>query len=181
MIAPEWVCRELERINPRVRLGWAGREPKDGELNAGTFMLLELVQSRRRNATFRTAWDDRGPIYGSAFDRLMMVPLMVYDIAPEDVFSGAVVSLLRRWMTPIKPRLEQTEKQQRAETRAEIREMAEAAGSEMYWKAQRGLDDGAVPIRPANKFLTQKEKDLLTGDWERKPEPETHVSPLAVV
>jgi hypothetical protein len=143
-------------------------------------MLLELVQVRRADATFRTPWADRGPIYGSQFDRLTQVPLMVYDVTSEDVFSGRVVHLLRRWQTPITQRVQETWEKRRKEDRSAIRSIAEEAGKEMYWRAHR---DVHRPQVVAQKFVTEKEKSILTGEWEAKRETKTapSVAPVSVL
>ena len=182
MIPPDWVCRSLESIHPRVRLGWRGRERADAdELNAGEFMLLELVAARKADRTFRSPWADSGPVYGSDYDRLSLVPMMVYDVSPEDVFSGRVVSLLKRWMSPIQERMDESHHARQKNWREQIHEMAEAAGDELYWKAQRGQTEGAPIV--AKKHITPEEKARVNGDWQASvaPEPPPPVAPVAVL
>jgi hypothetical protein len=179
MIPPEWVCRELERVDRRVRLGWAGRDHGPDELNCGTFMLLELLPVRKDAHTFRSPWRDRGPVYGSHYDRLTQAPYMVYDVSPEDVFSGRVVALLRRWLTPIRDRTTKRNEAAAKEYRSTIRDMATEIGGDMYRKGQRDWDSGAPIV--AKKFATQSDKDKLTGDWPRPDDKPVPVSPMAVL
>jgi hypothetical protein len=183
MIAPEWVCRELERVCPRVRLGWAGRERTSPEqsLNQGSFMLLELVRVRVADRTFRTPWGDRGPVYGSDYDRLTQVPLMIYDVSPEDVFSGRVVVLLRRWLLPINQRIAEQQLERERALRSRIKDIAGDMGSHLYRQAQKSWEGG--DIRQARKFETPEDRARLNGDWEASvPAPQTTpVAPVAVL
>ena len=110
MHAPSPSCLALYRLYPQLRLAWAGRPPKDGELNAGSFAVVQLYHTRDcgdRNdpITFREFWDtttlpnelgeperqriERGPIFNRYsgtkpdWDRERRIPIFVMTLDKE--------------------------------------------------------------------------------------------------
>jgi hypothetical protein len=174
MHAPEWVCNELYRLHPQVRLGWVGqdRSGPDDELNKGKFALIQLYAVRDSERTyFGDAWNDRGPIFGKTYDRLFRIPRILELIEPEDVFSGKIVMLLKRWMTPIKNRVTDSRREKGRKYKAQLDDLAGAMGEELYWKGQHAT---SRPPVVANKFLSDKEKAIINGDVPSKISENTY-------
>ena len=165
MHAPDWVCTELERIHPWVRLGWLGekRQSPDEELNKGSFFLLQLYHARDAALTMYCPWEDAGPVWGSRYDPLRRVPVIIQPMTTEEVCSGEVIRLLRKMMNS---NITKDAVDSRAEAgkqfQQEVDDVAEASG-ERARHARKKLDH-AVPY--AKKFLTQEEKDMLSGDCD---------------
>jgi hypothetical protein len=179
MHAPQWVLDEIERVNPLARLGWAGedRESKDEPLNKGMFAVLDLYPKRLADRTFKTLWGDRGPVFGSYYDPLERIPVWISNIAPEDVFSGAVIGIIKRYCEDIQERLDRTWREEQEQQRKMKKELAGEVGSYMYWQSKR--ESNATNTLP-QKFVTQEEKARAAGDFEKHEEPAPPVHGVAL-
>lgn len=167
MYPPAWVCKKIEEVHPWARLGWQGRERKTAdELNAGQFVVLQLYHQRDAKRTLLHPWNDQGPIFGSRFDPLQRVPIMVKSVTNEDVFSGRVLDLLKEWITPLKQRIDETEAETSRDLDRKYSDMAREHVSHLHHAAMK---TGATRPKPvAKKYLTKREKDLLSGNVEKK-------------
>lgn len=169
MEAPDWVCKEVERINPLARLAWAGeaRTSNKEALNKGSFAIIDLYPKRMADVTFKTLWGDRGPIFGSSYDPLQRVPVWIDNVSPEDVHSGKVVAIIKRFCTDIQERLNRTWQEEQESQRRDRREMAGEIGSYMHWDAKKSLHATNVI---ADKHITKAEKAVAAGDVARREE-----------
>lgn len=162
MHPPSWICKELERIHPQLRLGWVGRDrsgPAD-ELNKGSFALIQLYHQRDASRTFFTPWNATGPVFGTDYDRLARVPVYLADIEPQDVFSGACIPLIRRWMRPLKERVVEAQVAKGREYESSNQDLAEAQTDYMLWHASKSdMSDRTV----TNSDLTAHDKAVLDG------------------
>lgn len=164
MHAPEWITEEIYRVHKDARLAWFGqdREGPEEDLNKGKFALVQLYHWRDAAETFYgDPWGDRGPIFGRPYDRLQRVPIMLTLIDPEDVFSGKVVAMLKRWCTPIRERVMLAAREKGAEYQSQVNDLAEAGGDYLHWTAQKSTD--RPPVVP-QKDLTEDDKAVLRGD-----------------
>ena len=167
MHPPKWVCEKIESVHKWARLGWQGREKSTpDELNPGQFVVLQLYHQRDAKRTLLQHWDHRGPVFGSYFDPLQRVPIMVKSVANEDVFSGAVLDHLKEWCQPLKPRLDECEAEANKTLDSKYTDMAHERISHMHHAANK---TGATRPRPvARKFLTKADKNILMGNIEKK-------------
>lgn len=151
MIPPDWVLEKLEEISPRARLGFAGGD---------TFAIVELWRTREAPETILPTYN--GHVFGRYYDPLAFVPKHVADIDVQDVFNGNVILHVKEWARPFRERaIEQLSEKGKEEDRI-IREQAEEAGKELYWRAQRSPHRGPMV---ANKHLTQEDKEILSGEY----------------
>jgi hypothetical protein len=166
MHPPQWVVDEIKRIHPQARLGWEGLERKgsEEELNKGRFALIQLYHARDAAKTFLTPWANRGPVFGKHFDSLFWTPIYVIDVAAEDVFSGRIITMLKRWMRPMRERYVESAIAKGSEYQTQCDDIIGEAADEMYSLAHRSTDGGAPVV--AKKFLTLEEKKILSGDFD---------------
>ena len=163
MHAPEWVCEELERLHPYLRLGWLGEERQSPEepLNKGKFFLLQLYHARDADLTLHAYWGKAGPIWGSRFDPLRRCPIIVMPLETEDVFSGKVLKHVKDMFRPIKERALEVAREAGREFDAEIDDLAEGMADRIMWNRHRA-DRDWEPL--PDKFLTKEDKDIITGN-----------------
>lgn len=168
MLAPEWVTKELERIHKRVRLGWWGWPKKDPlELNVGTFMILQLYHWRDAENTIRGFWNERGPIYGSNFDRLMFIPVMIERVTPMQVYQGTVISRVRELMKLVEQRIREQRLEKGKAYKSETRDRAEAMVDYMRYHNRKNWQNQSSDRTRIRQDLTQHEKDVLDGKYVR--------------
>ena len=151
MHPPAWICEALHRVNPQLRLGWAGKEKAhEDELNPGSFALVQLyhvsdVQDLDDPSTFRLTWDhepyqtddgvtrlkrvDRGPVFNKAgglrrdWDSAFRVPIFVATLDEEYGFTiDDVVS--GRFLETVRRWLTPIEDRIRASAREKGQELA---------------------------------------------------------
>ena len=166
MEAPKHITEALYKLHKQVRLGWIGREhgPTE-ELNQGSFALIQLYHTRdAANTYYGEPWNDRGPIFGRSYDRLQRLPILLHLVSPDDVFSGRVVSTLKRWMMPIGQRMLESAREKGKMYQSSIDDLAGEMGTRMYWDAHHG---GSATIPEAKKFLTPEDKAVLSGETIR--------------
>ena len=171
MHPPSWICRDLHRLHPQLRLAWAGRPAKhEDELNPGSFALVQLyhisdIQDIEDPTTFRLTWDldpvededgttslkriDRGPIFakdGSTrrdWDSAFRVPVFVATLDEEYGFSVDDVTS-GRFLEKVEFWLRPIEKR--------LRSAAEVRGKELESK----VDDIAGEIADATWHEAKK-------------------------
>lgn len=141
----------------------------EGEENPGTFVVLQLYHNRdAQNAILFQPWNHEtkydGPVYGRRWDPLNRTPFQVMNVSPEDVFSGKVISLVKEALTPIRQRIEESEREVEAEWESRCTDLSGEMASFMEHRANR--TDASAPI-VAKKFLTKHDKDILSGDYDR--------------
>jgi hypothetical protein len=116
-------------------LGW------DGE--AKRFGLIQLYHRRDSEKTFREPWGRRGPIFSKTgrpspdWDHWSRLPIYVIDVSIEDVQSGAVLALVRRWLRPIAARMRETAQERANSFQTKVDEMGDRMGDEIYALGQR--------------------------------------------
>lgn len=167
MEAPSHITEALYRLHPQVRLGWIGEDrlSPDEPLNKGKFALLQLYHVRDAERTYYgDPWGDRGPVFGRPYDRLMRVPIMLHLVSAEDVFSGRIVFDVKRWMMPIRQRVEDAARERGREYQRQLDDLAGEIGSEMYWEAHNG---GSATLTTPYKDLTDDDKAVLGGETIR--------------
>jgi len=182
MHAPEWVCKEIERLHPYLRLAWLGedRQSPDEDLNKGAFFLLQLYHVRDAELTMLFPWDRAGPIWGSSFDPLQRVPIIVCPLETQAVFDGSVLKLVKDMSENITTRMRRAINEEAQGFQDKIDEMADEWGDYLYYKRHR--HDGNWSS-DAKKFLTKEDKDMMSGDYDphivkqasidsRKPAPQ---------
>jgi hypothetical protein len=167
MHPPKHICDELERVHKWARLGWQGREKKGpDDLNPGQFVVLQLYHQRDAAQTLLQHWNNRGPVFGTKFDPLQRVPIMVKAVPTQAVFDGSVITLLREWIQPLKPRLDEAEAEATSNLDRQYTDMARERVSRMHHAANR---TGATRPKPvARKFLTKRDRDILSGNVPKK-------------
>jgi len=149
MQPPQWVVDKIAEVYPKARLGFCG----------GThYALCELWRVREESVIGR---DFDGHLYGADYDKLFFRPRHIIDVAPEHVFSGAVVDHVRTMLTSFKDRqLAKLQAAGKAED-DELQDMAEEQGHELYMQAQRSYHRPQVV---AKKFLTNDDRAVLSGE-----------------
>lgn len=162
MHPPQWVCDELERLSPWARLGWHGERRQ--------FAILDLYPARLAKGTFRELWDGKGPVFGRPYDHLARVPVWIYEVPPEEVFSGAVLARAKRFLTPLKPRLARSWQQRHRQRKRDFKERAGEQGSYLHWRARRSPHSGP---QIAQKFIPRREKAIAAGDFRLRIDRET--------
>ena len=166
MHPPEFMCKALERIHPQLRLGWIGKDHQPGEaLNQGCFALIQLYHTRDAERTFFTPWGDTGPIFGSKYDLLSRTPIYLADIAPEDVFSGAFLAIVRKWMKPMKERYMESAVEKGKAYESANQEQAEAQADLMLWNAKQ--TDATSDRTITNSDVTEADKAVLRGETKQ--------------
>ena len=177
MHAPDWVSEALYRVSPNARLGWAGEErtSDEEELNKGTFALIELYSKRDARHTLLEKWNKRGPIFGRDWDRMTDVPVYVIEVDTKDVFSGKIVKLVKRWLTPIQERFDEINLERGREYESMANDITGAMAERMVWKANR--TDATSPEHIPNKHMTKRDKAILTGDYEKENLKEKFLTP----
>jgi len=153
MRAPDWVCEEVERINPLARIGWEGETQR--------FAVLDLYPKRLADVTFKTLWEGRGPVFGSDYDHLQRIPIWIDEVSVEDVFSGKVTQIVKRLCKDIQERLNKTWQEEQESQRRTKKELAGAMGSHMYWNSQKSLNATNII---ADKHISKAEKAIAAGD-----------------
>ena len=159
MRPPEWVSLDVERENKYARLAWHGEEQQ--------FAVVDLVPAPLVKRMIKEPWGNRGPVFGSYFDRLRRVPVWVDNVDTSDVMSGRVAHLVRRWSTPLKKRLEDRHEATKREQADSVSNVAGEMGEEMYWRAQRSSEGGTGTHIP-NKDLTQADWEKSNWDWKAR-------------
>lgn len=113
MHVPSAVCKQLYRLHPWLRFAWKGAEGEG--LNCGDFAVIQLYHISNAGTiddpnTFYSHWEDNwGPIFNRNggtnldYDPMFRRPIYVallgsFDISKEEVFSGAVIPILRDWL-----------------------------------------------------------------------------------
>jgi hypothetical protein len=179
MHPPEFVLRKVQELHPQARIGWLGAERKDADdLNAGTFVLLQLYHARDASNTYLEHWNDKGPVYGKPYDRLSRVPVWVKNYSKEDVFSGKIIADIRTMVeTTVKERYVKSALEKGAEQAAKMKDLAGAAG-EYVWKRSQKRDN-AMPN--ARKFIPKQQMEIKRSADDLKtaflPQP-TAAAPL---
>jgi hypothetical protein len=107
---------------------------------------------------------------------MQRTPFRIGVVAPEDIFSGLFTTqrkvtldeadrTLKEWLKPIGGRVTQSELENEAEWNSRCDDMAEGMADYMLHRSNRTNTGGAVAT--AKKFLTEKEKAVLAGDYDR--------------
>ena len=163
MIPPEWVCKKIEQVHPNARLGWVGedRESPDDELNKGAFAIVQLFSPRAATRMICEEWNTQGPLYGSRFDKLAFTPVWITNISKQDVFSGKVIALLSRWITPVQERLDEVNVQRGRDYESFIDDVSHEMGTELYKNAQKS---SSTCRTVAKKHVTAEEKAKILGE-----------------
>jgi hypothetical protein len=158
MHPPKWVEIELERIMGQARLGWDGERQK--------FALIELRKKREqieRDLSIGTPWkSSQGPIFGSRYDLLSEVPIYIISIDIEDVFSGKILALTKRWMTPFKDRVMDVCLEAGKETEAEMQDLTGEAGEYLDWHAHQSWATSDNSLHLGD--VTEADKKVLSGE-----------------
>jgi hypothetical protein len=132
-------------------------------MNKGQFFLLQLYHKRDASLTMHTHWDSAGPVWGSRYDLLGRVPVIIAPIKNEDVFNGRVIGLARDMTRPLKEQILQSYTEAGKDFDRDIDDLAEDMSSRWMFKKK----DPNREWQPyANKFLTKTEKDILTENWD---------------
>lgn len=165
MRPPQYVSKGLEKLSPRIRLGWLGGRragmPRSGERK---FALLNLVPRRMVNKMISLRWNNADPVFGTKYDTNQYVAFVAEWVEPECVFDGSVLFLARAILGSAKERLRKENQRLQKERRSQIRDTAEEIGEEVHRNAQR---DTYVAPTVANKFLTKDDKAKLDGSWKQ--------------
>mgnify|MGYP001568727457 FL=1 len=143
-----YICRSLARIHPFARLGWDA----EGE----RFALVRLIPSRAVDSSFKEPWGQRGPIFSKRgsiapdWDPLARAPMYEIDLAVDDVYSGRIVRLLRRWMGDPFTRIYRSALEAGRDREARTQAASIERGEHLY---RRGQSSGAGAPVVAKKFI----------------------------
>lgn len=160
MYVPKWMIEKIEGLNSSLRLGYYG---------GIDLAVIQLLPVKVAEATLiGNPWNNRGPIYGTKFDRVTQVPMHIVDLPIKEVFYDfdSVYSKLKRWLRPFKERVLEDAAEEGREYEDGVRELAEELGDYLYWHANQ-TGSGGVEAMP-KKFLTPEEKEVLNGDAREK-------------
>lgn len=174
MYAPEWVCRKLSDFHPNLRIGWDGKER--------TFGLVHLYHWSDAQKTYRQFWQDHGPIFSKSgrprpdWDLHQRVPVYIIDVTPQDVFSGKIVALVKRWVRPIASRVYTSAIAEGKRRETYENDRAGEQADKVYWKSQRRGYHAPVVAkkfrsRTANAIRNERGEFDLTKRF-LPPEPE---------
>jgi hypothetical protein len=97
MEVPQWVLDKIEALHPIARLG-AGGGLADDEIG-----VIELWRSREVETTILGS-PFLGHVFGSHYDPLERVPLLVMTARVDEVYSGAVIDAVKIALTSFKDR-----------------------------------------------------------------------------
>lgn len=172
MEPPRHILQALEALHPQVRIGWVGKPRANSEeLNAGEFHLLQLYFKRDAPRCFHDPWNDRGPVYGSRYDKLMYTPFRLAELTPRDVFGGHVVTILKSMLGDF----DKEQREQRSEYGRDwdryINDMAREAADRLLWEDnQTSAARGSANISYSD--TTEDDKKVLEGAAIHKLEDE---------
>jgi hypothetical protein len=164
MEPPVSVLEAVQKIHKHARIGWVGKPKSSPEdLNAGYWALIQLYSQRDSRHTMLEPWNERGPIYGKPFDRLSRIPIYVIDVQKDDIYD--LPFLLKRWITPIKDRVTQSEIEKGKGVEKEMSELGEAAGDYLWHLSNK--TGASVTSNNPKKCLTEKDKKVLAGETKK--------------
>lgn len=146
--------KQLERLQPTARWGWYQQE--------GCFSLLELYPVSQSEAVLYEPWGRRGPVFGAPFDPDKYQAVWLANFKPWEVQRGSFIPIIKRWMTSMRDRMVRSAERTAQEFENNIHECAGEQGERLYRDGQKSTES---PVMVPYKFLTQQEKDSLTGDF----------------
>jgi hypothetical protein len=168
MYPPADVCRRLAAYHKQLRLGWHGE--------IGKFALIQLYTRRDAKKTFKDIWNF-GPYYhGPAFsktgrpmpdwDSWSRLPVYVSDVEPEDVYSGYVLQLVRRWSRPIASRVKEKSDAKADSHVDRWKNLGKQVGANIYRDLMRKGHD-TVNVAKKHQAISQREVDYRDGLLEQ--------------
>ena len=116
---------------------------------------------------------DRGPIFNRHggtrpdWDPIFFVPVFKvrfkdYHMSNESVQSGAILPLLRRWMTPIKKRVQDSQEAAGKELKRKAREIGEEGGKRLWKEAMN--HDSTSKILPYDASVRKEVDQFFQGN-----------------
>lgn len=174
MHPPQRILDQIERLHKWARLGWKGTEDtydaqgkllKKAQPDEGTFMLLQLYHKTDVDKSISGLWPNEWPVYGSKYDKLDRIPVMVGMFSKEEVFSGECLVKLRHWMKPIRQRIIESALEKGQAYERQVQELAGEQGSFLYWKAKRKPEGGKKLVSKSD--VTEEDKAVLRGERMR--------------
>lgn len=155
MEPPSWVCRKVAEVHPQARLAW------DGDL--GKYGLIQLYSKRDASATFREPWNSRGPIFSKSgrpapdWDLLSRIPIYLIELNWQDVHSGKIVQIVKRWVRPIAARIHESALEKGKATESKVQDMEGELAAKIY---KEGQANGAGAPIEARKFYKKPRNSL---------------------
>lgn len=164
MYAPVHMCEKLAVYHSGLRLGWDGEENKFG--------LLMVARKRLAARTYHGLWAGRGPVFSKNgrprpdWDEVVKTPMHLAELSPEDVFSGRVLKLVKRWTRPLAARTHESAKAESRRIEGQLEETGHKMGLDLYRKGQSG-GYGAPVV--AKKFVepTINQKRMRNGEFDK--------------
>jgi hypothetical protein len=156
MEPPKWVLDKLEELHPICRLG-AG-----GGLRPDEIGVLELWRVREAPTTV-VGEPFLGRVFGSHYDPLERVPLLIMTAHIDEVYSGDVIGAVRLALTSFAERSKAAKIKQAAEEEEKLQEMAEDMGDRIWHESQQtGAARGNLVELSS---ITEMDKLIATGEW----------------
>lgn len=154
----------MQRLHPNLRLGWCGDafydEFLDEDYPEGHYVVVQLYHRRDAEGSFFAEYPSQWPLHGKPYDPLIMRPMYKFRVSPREVWGGAVLEEIKRFLRPIREEFLDYAAEHNSEEDTKWDDMIEEFGDRLYHSKGEG-----APIL-ADKFLTQEEKDVLAGDVE---------------
>jgi hypothetical protein len=157
MEIPKWLTEKVEAIGDHLRLGYAGGD---------TIHILSLARPRKlKELPIPVAeWNNRGPVFGTKFDRLGYSPVIVADVSADLLFNdlGEVLALLKHSGRTLRERAIEDGLAEGAAYEDAVSNLAGEMGEYLYHRATRTGAFGSVAV--PRKHLSDHEKQVLSGD-----------------
>jgi hypothetical protein len=153
MEAPAHIVKEVERINPSIRIGRYRNK----------FGLIKITEPGV-NVPTGDLWKSRGPIFGSSYDPVTQRAWALAFFGPEIIHSGEIYEIVKNLNTPVTPAMRYSAERYAAEVNDMQEDFYGEFGEELHWKSQR--PDATSPEPCPRKHLTKEEKQILGGEHE---------------
>ena len=200
MHPPSFMCKQIFRLHPQLRLAWCGRERQhEDELNAGSFAVVQLYHIQdcgtyELPTTYREFWEvtgrlnlngglemvpiHRGPIYnrwGGAprdWDPLFRKPIFVCEIDDiRAVYDGTIMDELAQGLRPIVKRAQDSAKAKGKQIADKAEDIGREAGDYWWHEASKTGETGVMMTKEdAENDLTDEFKKHRTGELRQELE-----------
>lgn len=165
---PKWVLDKLEEIHPLCRLGYGGGL-RDDEVG-----IIELWRVREAPTTI-LGEPFLGRVFGSSYDPVERVPLLVMSARMSEVVSGEVIDAVRQALSSFKERATKARIEQGRLEEEKLRELAEEMGDRVWFESQKtGAPRGTIV---PDECITSEERAVATGEYAEQHSRETHYLP----
>lgn len=166
------ILRKIEKIDYLARIGW---NPIDK-----CFALIEIWKKREREAKnsiigcdFPLDWK----VFGSKWDWLSEMPIYITDITIDEMMTGRVIELLKRWTSPLKKRIREDQKEARDQYNYAMDQVGDEMGEDIFARAKKEI----WPDITSPYDITPEDEYILSGQAEEEAKAEEVFTPAGDV